>query len=94
MFKGYVDLCREEEFNFENFYKIVDNFKLESNLVLQRINCEGTKLIYIFSNENDRVWIGFDSRYKQLNLELETECSLENFNYYYNKLQKNSRSNL
>ena len=88
MFKGNIDLCRKENFKFNDFYKLIDNFKEKADLTLEELKGQGSNLTYKFSMEKDWVWINFDSRYENLSISLETDCKkLEDFNFYYTELK-------
>lgn len=89
MFKGYIDLCRKEDFKFNDFYMLVDDFKEKADLTLEDLKGSGSELTYKFSMEKDSIYITFDNKYTNLSIELETNCKkIEDFNFYYNELKK------
>ena len=87
MFKGNIGLCRKEDFKFNDFYMLIDDFKEKADLTLEELKGSGSELVYKFSMEKDKVWIIFDSKYTNLSIDLETDCKLEDFNLYYNELK-------
>jgi hypothetical protein len=89
MFKGGIYLCERENFKFEDFYNIIDGFKHDSKLILEYLYGKDVEINYWFlANEKKRVIIKFNNRGMKLFIEIETSNSLEDFNTYYEILQK------
>ena len=91
LFKGSLALCCDEEFKFNDFYKIINNFKNDMGLKLKNIMGKDSEITYIFGFDEpkkDNIFIIFDSRYEVLSIDIEACCSLEDFNLCYKKLQE------
>lgn len=93
MFKAEIYLCHKNNFNFDKFYFLIHDFKTKMGINLELLRGEGSELRYTFTNDSEKIYITFDSKYVSLSLDLEVEGSLESFNEYYKEIEKIIKAN-
>ncbi|MFT5871127.1 MAG: hypothetical protein ACI8WT_000025 [Clostridium sp.] len=91
MFTGTVKLCRQSSFKFEYFYRLIDGYKDKADLTLFTLKGDGNTITYDFTNEDNRVWLEFDSHQEFLIIKLSVSCALEDFTFFFKELEAQAR---